>query len=174
MEQEKIIERDLDNIPTKVPKLTFDASAYEGKKVQIDKVEEIEAIDRFVKWNPETKTWESTDKPNPESTKKIHQIKVTTKPLKKVNEDGTYSDELYEFKDDVSGEVKHIQLSETFNLKEDNGNWIISKHPKAKLWKFMRKMGVEKLSELKDKYVTLKTEPSNNPNDDREYLRIIL
>jgi hypothetical protein len=171
---ETIIERDLDAIVTKTPKPTFDANAYEGRKVKIDKVEEIETINHFVRWNPELKVWESTDKYNSESTKKVHGIKITTEPLKKIDEGGNFSNELYEFKDDVTGDVKHIQITEMFSLKQDGNDWVISKHPKAKLWKFMRKMGIEKLSELKGKYVTLKTEASNNSEDDRSYLRIIV
>jgi hypothetical protein len=174
MEEERIIERDLDKIEKRTPKSSFDANQYEGRKVKIAKVEEIETIDHFVKFNADTKLWESSETYNPNSTKKIHQIRVITESLRKIDEGGNFSDELYEIKDEVNGIIKHITIKEDFNLKEDGNDWVISKHQKSKMWKFMRKMGVEKLSDLKGKYVTLKTEASTNPDDDRVYLRIIV
>ena len=164
---DKIIERDLDEIDSVTPKPMFDVSAYEGKRVKIADVKELEVIDYY---NGEGGTY------NPNSTDKKHIISITTESLKKVDEGGNFTSELYTYHDELSNTDKTVSVDARLGLKfeKDKKTWVISKHPKAKLWKFMRKLGVEKLSELKGKFVTLTSEPSSNPEDDRSYLRIAL
>lgn len=163
----KIIERNLDDIEAVTPKSSFDALAYEGKRVKIADVKELEVPDFYTG---------DGGSYNENSTAKKHVILITTEPLKKLDAEGNFTNELYTYFDDVAEVEKNVTVTVKLGLKYDvtNSKWIISKHPKAKLWKFMRKMGVEKLSALKGKLVTLTAEPSSNPEDDRSYLRIAL
>jgi hypothetical protein len=164
---DKIIDRDLDKIEKKTPKPAFDAKAYEGKRVRIASVTEKEVIDFYT---GENGTY------NEKSTAKKHEIQIETEPLPKLDEAGNFTTELYSYFDELEGKEKNITVIAKLGLKFDKEtkDWIISKHPKANLWKFMRKMGVDKLSELKNKYVTLTAKPSTNPEDDRSFLVIVL
>jgi hypothetical protein len=164
---EKIIERNLDEIPAVTPKPSFDALAYEGKRVKIAEVKELEVIDFYT--GPKG-TY------NDKSTETKHVILIATEPLKRIDEGGNFTEELYKYYDTLSASEKTVSVEARLGLKYDveKKEWIISKHPKAKLWKFMKKLGAEKLSELKNKYVTLTAQASDNPEDDRNYLRIVI
>jgi len=158
---------DIDNISAKMPKSGFDSVAYEGKRVKIARVEKIQVINKYTGPNgaynaaeTEAKTWK---------------IEIETESLPKLDADGNFTTDLYVYHDELEGKDKHITVTARFGLSQDEaGEWVISKHPKAKLWKFMRKMGVEKLSQLLGKHVTLITEPSTDQSDDRSYLRIAI
>jgi len=165
MTQPIVIDRNLDEIEKSMPKSSFDALVYEGKRIKIDKVMELEVPDLYT---GEGGTYNSA------STATKHVISIVTESLPKLNDKGEVTEELYKYFDELSNIEKTITVDIRLGLKLDKATnkWVISKHPKAKLWKFMRKMGVEKLSELKGKYVTLITEPSSDPTDDRNYLRI--
>ena len=80
---------------------------------------------------------------------------------------------------DSDGTDKKITVNALFNLQErynkaGEKEVVISKNPNAKLWKFMRKIGATTLKEIKGKIVTLTTEPSSDPEDDRKFLRILI
>lgn len=51
---------------------------------------------------------------------------------------------------------------------------VISKAPKAILWKFMRKMGVADYRELKEKLALLTVKPATKDGDDRVFLNIVV
>jgi len=82
-----------------------------------------------------------------------------------------------EMKITSNGELKPLVVRERFNLQKqqkEDGSFeeIISKHPKAALWQFMRKLEVLTLPEMKGKLVTITTVPSKKENDDRLFLTI--
>lgn len=163
------IRMDIDAIEQKEPAKAIDVSLYEGKRATLKKPEMKEVIDWYsgpvdAKGNP---TY------NPESTAKKMVIEITSEPIDEVDEDGNPTGNKLMVGDNP------VTVSHRFNLrkeiKEDGSiNWVISKHPKASLWKFMKKMGVEKLSELEGKRPTLTYEPSKDPEDERSYLRIVV
>jgi len=160
----KVIQRDLNRIQTEEPKEIVDVSIYEGKRFKIAKVEEVEVINFYN--GPVI-----NDKPsyNPNSTEKKHVIEIETEPLPKIGKDGEVLPELVTF-----GEGKFLSVKAKFNLKlNDSNNWVVSKHSRASLWKFMRKMSVENLEALIGKFVTLTTEGASNPDDDRIFLKIV-
>ena len=167
--EETFIQRNLDEIETREAKDLIDAAKYEGLRARISEVVEEEVIDVYT--GPEDDTGKPTY--NPLSTVKKRIIKIRTEPLPVLNEQGQPTNDLVEL-----GDGRKLQVESKFNLKkekDESGNikWVISKAPRASLWKFMRKMGVEKLNDLKNKYITLTAEPSGNPNDDRIYLKIV-
>lgn len=139
---------DIDSIETVESAPQFDAKEFDGTRVKIADIKNIVVDSHYVDGSY-----------NSEKTVKQPMIEVTTEPVKVIDtEDGP----------------KDIIARERFTLQEVDGKLAISKHPKAKLWKFMRKMGVAKLSDLKGKIVTLTAEPSKDPNDDRYWLRIVV
>ncbi|MGQ4874269.1 MAG: hypothetical protein ACP6IY_09395 [Promethearchaeia archaeon] len=150
---------------------SFDASLYEGQRLKIEKIEMIEVIDKFP---IDANTGKGIYDANSTLTKKV--VEITTEPLKKAikTSEGVinFTSEDVEF-NDKEGNVKKIQISHRFNLQKGEDGWFISKHPKASLWAFMRKIGVQDVLELKDKYVTLTTTPSKDPEDDKIYLNIV-
>ena len=167
MTESTVVDRNLDEIEKSMPKASFDTLSYEGKRVKIDKVMELEVTDFYA---GEGGTYDTN------SIAKKHVISVVTEPLPKLDDKGEVTETLYRYFDEVANAEKTVTVDIRLGLKLDKTTdmWVISKHPKAKLWKFMRKMGVEKLSELKGKFVTLTAEPSSNPDDDRSYLRIAI
>jgi hypothetical protein len=159
---------ELDDIPVVEPTSSFDATKYEGYKCKIDRVEKMEVIDYYPNGN--------FDK---DSKQKKWIVEIETEPVKVYDEkNDTFLDKIIEYEDD-SGNKKHITVTARFNLKEQinplNGEKqvIISKHQKSKLWNFMKKKGVIKLSELKGKIVLLTAVPSTVEGDDRKFLRIV-
>lgn len=140
---------DLNNIKPVEPKTLFDATKYDGMRVKIAEIKQIWVDSHYVDGS-----YDAT------ATVKTPFIEVVTEVVDTIGE----------------GEGKNeIRASARFTLqKDESGNLVISKHPKAKLWKFMRKMGVTTLENLKGKLVTLTTEPSKDENDDRVWLRIVV
>lgn len=135
----------------------LDVSAYEGYRVKIESAVQTEIDDHW----PDGETYSTV------AVGKIPVIRIMTEPLKdlKTNEEIKFT------KSD--GSVTRLQPYKDFNLQIQNGAIVISKHPKAALWSFMRKMGVQKPSELVGKFVTLTTVPSKKLGDDRRFLRIV-
>lgn len=161
---------DIDNIPIVEPKSLIDVTGYEGKRFPIDTVERIEVIDYY---NGPTDDGSNTAY-NPNSTEKKFVIEIKTVPLPELDENGEPTDNMVDL-----GDGKKLTVNARFNLKKEMDektgqvNWVISKHPKANLWKFMRKFKVDKLGDLKGKFVTLTTVPAADENDDRLFLRIV-
>jgi hypothetical protein len=145
----KFEEVNLNDIKPVEAKPTFDAKQYDGARVKIAEIKQLWQDSHYIN---------GTYDPN--MTEKHPFIEVTTEVVDTVGE----------------GEKKiEVRAKARFSLQQDEkGNLIISKHPKGKLWKFMRKMGVDKLENLKGKMVTLTTEPSKDENDDRVWLRIVV
>lgn len=159
---------DLDNIKPTEAKSKFDATVFEGQRVKIEVIEVKEVIDYYPdgdnQYNPDSKAMKSI-------------VEVTTFPLKdvEIDKDGNSKilDTIVQFTQE-DGSLKPLVVRKRFNLqKDDSGNLVISKHPKAELWSFMKKLGVEKLSELKNRLVTITTTPSKKEGDDRRFLTIV-
>jgi hypothetical protein len=157
-------EYDLD-IPVVEGGSGFDVTKYEGKRVKIASVKR----DKFKNFYPNGEY-------DPNSTEEVWKVEIETEALKEVDEEGNFTEKEIEFPQE-DGSVKKCTVSARFGLKEieENGEKkvVISKHPKAALWNFMQKLGVQKLSELKGMYVTLTTVPSRKDGDDRRFLRIV-
>ena len=140
---------ELDNIPLVEPKQQFDAAVYEGKRVKIARVEKKIVDTHYVTNDQGEKVYDVT------KTEQQDIIEIETEILNP--EDETFP----------------VTVNARFNLqKDENGNVIISKHPKANLYKFLRKMGCEKPSELKGKIVTITTQPDRD-NPEKLWLRIV-
>jgi len=159
--------RDLDEIEIHEPAIGFNSSKYEGIRIKLAEIKEIETINWY---NGKTEDGKNNAY-NPQSTEVMHKIEIITEQLPMLDEETGIPLATKMF---VGKEKTPLTVSARFNLKKEGDNWVISKHPKGALWKFMRKMGVEKLSGLKGKVVTLTTEPSANPDDDRQFLRIVI
>ncbi len=140
---------DLNSIKPVEPKVLFDAKKYDGARIKIAEVKQVWEDSHYIDG-----TFDAT------KTQKLPFVYVITEIV------------------DVIGEGenrKEIRTKARFSLQQnDKGELVISKHPKGKLWKFMRKLGVEKLEDLKGKMVTLTTEASTDPSDDRVWLRIAI
>lgn len=163
--------RNIDDIPILSSQQSVDFSLYESFRVKIGQVKEIDAINYYngsvINGKPSY---------NKDSTESCKKIEVTTEPLPKFNENGQLTEELLSYPDE-EGKEKYVTVTARFNLKktiDDNGNevWVIPKSSSAKLWKFMRKLGVEKLSEMIGKLVTITTEKDRDPESEKIWLRI--
>lgn len=140
----------------------FDVKGYEGYKCKIAKVERKEVIDFYPNGSYDAKS---------EVKKEI--IEIETEPLKELDNNERPTDKDFEYID-AEGETKKLTVTGRFNLQKDkDGKAVISKHIKSRLWAFMRKKGVIKVSDLKDKFVTLTLVPSSIEGDDRKFLRIV-
>lgn len=155
----------------------FNPDLYEGLRIAIANVTKKQVVDFF----PRT-----TDNPDGEfkadSVIMKTIIEIETMPLCEMEKDaqgfGKSTGKVIEMHQE-DGSIKNITVRHRFNLQEtvnDKGvkEVVISKHPKALLWAFMRKMGVMKLSDLKGKLVTLTSKPSTKEGDDRKYLKIVV
>jgi hypothetical protein len=173
---ENEIDNDLD-IPIVEGAGRFNPDLYEGVRIPIAIVTKRQVIDFY----PRT-----TDNPDGEfkadSTVMKTIIEIETAPLVEMKADetgyGVSTGKLIEMKQE-DGTVKHITVKHRFNLQEitnEHGvkETVISKHPKALLWAFMRKQGVADLKSLKGKLVTLTSRPSSKEGDDRKYLKIVV
>jgi hypothetical protein len=167
----KVLDVNLDEIQAvDSSNLDLNPAQYEGFRTKIEKVMIIETINYYNK-----PVLDDEGKPtgeykyNPDSTEMCQKVKILTEPLPKLDEEGKPTNEEFVF-----GNGSKLQVSARFNLtfNVEQQKWTISKHEKAKLWKFMRKMGVENLKELVGKYVTLTTELDRN-DDSKLYLRIV-
>jgi len=142
---------------------SFDVTVFEGQRVQIEKAEIQEVADYYKNgsYNPD-----ATD------TKKV--LEVTTAPIMDVDEEGNKLTVPVTFTQE-DGSDKFLQVRHRFNLQEKDGKIVISKHPKASLWAFMRKLGVEKPKEIVGKLVTITSVPSKKPGEeDRRFLDIVV
>lgn len=175
-EQEKaqaaVIGRDIDDIPIVEGGIEIDFTKYEGMRFRLASVIEVEVID------PYTGPVDSTGKPsyNPESKEMRRQIWVETESFPKLDDTGQRTSELL-IVGSGDKERKWTCIAK-FNLKKtvkDNGDiaWEISKAPSAKLWKFMRKLGANKPSEMKDKLVTITTIPDRDKASDMKWPTIV-
>jgi hypothetical protein len=151
----------------------IDAELYAGRRVPIEKIVVKEEIDFY----------HGTPTYDPNSKEKTFRVYVYTVPLKELvltpgadaknPENWKFGDKVLQFNDD-KGNVKQVIVHARFPLQRNKeGKPEISKHPKATLWKFMKKMGVNTLPELKGKLVMLDAKPSKNPEDERKFLRIV-
>ena len=170
------MDNNIDNIPItdKAMSSGFDATKYEGFRIPIASVEKKEVIDYFPV-NPATQQTEF----NPAATAMKWVIEVVTKPLPELDVHGSATLKLVELQF-ADGTKKNITVKHQFNLQlfknptTGKEELTISKHPKAALWKYMRKMGCTKLSELIGKLATLTSKPSKKEGDERRYLEFVL
>ena len=135
---------ELGNIEVIEPKSSFDASKYEGQRVKIASVEKIEKESHWIDGVYDAN-----------KTVKIPAVEVKTEPL----------DELPQ----PDGSTKPLTVTRRFNLQEQvqpdgSKKIVISKHPKATLWAFMRKLGVQKIPDMIGKIVTIITEADDEGN----------
>lgn len=150
----------IDDIPITEPKQSIDVEKYEGAKVKIAEITDVEWIDsHYVDKEENGKIMRVFDK---DKTVKAPVIYIITEPLDMIPQ--------------PDGSEKPLVVKQRFNLQisKETGKPTISKHAKAKLWMFMRKMRVTKLSDLKSKFVSITLEPSKDENDDRRWLRIAI
>lgn len=157
---------DLNQIPVVEKTSGLDISKYEGKRIRIAKVTPVWAINYY----PDGETF------NQDSTEKVLKLEIETESLKELDKDGNFTEKDLEYdKDGIKKKVTvTTRLAFQPEIKDGKITWVISKHPKAKLWGFMRKMGVIIPQELTGKIVTLTVEPSKKPGEDRKYLRIVM
>jgi len=170
--QAAVMGRDIDDIPIVEGGIEIDFTAYEGMRFRLASVREEEVID------PYTGPVDATGKPsyNPDSTELKRQIWVETEPFPKLDASGQITSDLLVI---GSGDKeRNWTCTAKFNLKKtvkDDGDiiWEISKAPSAKLWKFMRKLGAEKPSEMKSKLVTITTVPDRDKASDMKWPTIV-
>ena len=162
-------EINIDDIPIREV-ISFDASKYQGFKIKIDNV----WIDKnAINFYNGPLNSEGRPSYNSESKETMWKVIIETYPLPLLDEKGDIIEGKYvSFKIDDKNNPISYRVSTTFNLTYRDGAWGISKNSRALLWKFMRKMGATKLSELKDKIVILDTAPDADENSDRVWLRI--
>ena len=155
----------------------FNADLYEGMRIAIANVTKRQVVDFFPRTidNPDGEF-----KADSTVMKFIIEIETASLPEMKADETGfgKSTGKLVEMKQE-DGSVKNITVKHRFNLQEitnDKGEKevVISKHPKASLWAFMRKMGVTDLKSFKGKLVTLTSKPSTKEGDDKKYLKIVV
>jgi len=157
------VENDL-NIPVVEKTSLFDAKAYQGKKILISGVE----IKPEINFYPDGKTYDPSSK---ETVKRVYFI---SEPLRELDISGNFTNNILMKKND-DGSQSPITIHARFNLQKDkDGQWVISKNSKAKLWQAMRKLGANTLTEVKNKLVMLDIQASQDPTDDRVFLRLSL
>lgn len=112
----------------------LDFGEFEGLKKRIEELKIMEVPSQFTK------------------TGKTKVLKVITEPITTVKS-----------KDNTEIEIR---ASEIFNLKYDEktGTWGYSTSPKSRLQKLMTKCKVNKLSDLKNKFVVLKVREVRRPD----------
>lgn len=131
----------------------IDYAKYDGMKVAIASVKRI-AKENHYKDNVYVQ----------EVVSMIPAIEVETEPI-------------FEYKD-KDGITQKKTVKAVFNLQEktdDKGvkTVVISKSPKANLWRFMRKLGCISVKEILGKKVMLTLVPSSDPASDQRYLNIV-
>jgi hypothetical protein len=160
-EYSKIVDIDLNTIKAVDKISAFNSEKYEGKKVLIGDIKIKEETDHY----HGGKVYDAT------STEKMFRVYIYTEPIKELDEKGNFTDKILQY--DKDGVMTPVTVHVRFNLGKDaEGKPEISKHPKADLWKFMRKHGAATLPELKGKLVMLNTELSGVEGDNRKFLRI--
>jgi len=167
---EEVIDQDIDSLETREPKKQFNPDLYQGEKIKLLKPQIKEVID----WYTGEETGDGKRAYNPDSKEKKKVVEIQTENLQELDKDGTKTGKDLKFGENFISVKQQFNLKKELNIETEKEEWVISKHPKAALWKFMRKMGVEKLSELEGKIVIITTVPSNNEDDDRKYLKIVI
>lgn len=161
---------EIDTIPIVETGSSFDAKQYKGLKIKIAKVE----IDKnAINWYNGPADARGRPTYNPASTETMWKAVITTEGLPKLDENGQPTNEKL-MRVDADGNLVERVVTARFNFTNKDGKWVISKSPSAKLWKFMRKQGVTKLSDLVGTIVLLDVEPSRDETDDRYWLRIAI
>ena len=169
----------------------FDKTLYEGYRATIGKVKMLYVQDTF----PDGQTY------TPDSKEMKWVLRIFTEPLKILEKDevgnAKITDKLVEFPNE-DGSVDNLKINTDLNFqakKDDTGKVVkekqtveyedgeeeeiealhpvISKAPKAALWKFMRKMGVTDYRQLEGKIVTLTLRPAKKEGDDRVFINIV-
>jgi len=157
----------------------FDATLYEGQKAKIASMELSVVPDYYPKG-----VYDAT------STADKTIVTVKTAPLKQATRNPdtgevTELEEEVEFAQDDGTPAKKLQVTQRFNLSTkivDGKKKIeISKHVKAKFWKFLNKMGAtgDTMAEIRQKLigkiVLITTSPSEKPGEeDKRYLGIVI
>lgn len=162
----------IDELPIVEAGSLEDFTKYEGLPVKIANVRMFDRINYFS--GPADMSGKPTFNKNSSEIKRV--IEIETEPLFKMDKNGQLTNELLTIT--KNNKQSNITARAEFNLTkkvDDHGKeiWVISKAPSAKLWKFMRKMGVNKLMELKGKIVRLTTVPDRDPASDKRWLRIV-
>jgi hypothetical protein len=144
------------NIPVVESKsLGVDFSKFDGTKVAIASVTRCEKETHWI-----------DGKFDKDKTIKIPAVEIKTEAITEIT--------------DANGVKKPITVSVKLNLQKQinpdtkKEEIVISKGPKAQLWKFMRKMAVTELKDLVGKKVALTLAPSTDPEDDRMWLKIVM
>lgn len=154
----------LGDIPAVDPKSSLNLANYEGKKVAIGEI----VIKLEKNWYPDGQVY------NPNSTEKMYRVYIYSEPLPLLDDHGNIVPGKF-LQVEKNGKNEAIRVHTRFNLNTNSldGKPEISRHPKAKLWAFIRKMGAQNLNELTGKLVLLALEPSKDENDDRKFLKIV-
>ncbi len=157
----------LDDIGFSKDSSGFDNSKYEGFRIKIQTVEIIDDVNWYNKPDPNN---EGKFVYNKDSTEMMKKVLVKTYPLPVLDEENRLTDKFVQLGD----ENKLIEVKQKFNLKKNKvtGEWEIPRGPHAKLWNFMKKLKAEKLTDLKDQYVTLTVVPDNN-DEEKSFIRIV-
>lgn len=165
---DKMEEFDVNKVQTKDPKVFIDVKAYEGTKWKIEDVKVRREIDPF-----RDELGNRTEF-NPESKAMCWKAYISTEPLREYNsQERTFGSKILVKKNKDETETP-IRVIKAFNLQEsEQGAPEVSKHPKALLWKFMRKYGVSELIQLKGQLVMLDSIPSKTEGDTRRFLTIV-
>ena len=123
--EEQTQETNLDAIPEIEVGVGIDLEEYVGQQRKIEKITPIEVETQY----DETGNWQEDLK------RKVKVLRIET-------------EKITEFKD-KDGNTKEIRASELFNMKRnENGDWGISKSPKAKIRQFMKRQNITKLKDL--------------------------
>lgn len=128
----------------------FDAKGYKGTKVKIASCKKAMVIDWYT--GPAGDDNKPTYNPNSTAKKKI--LVVETTKLPKLDADNE------PIKDTFTDKTVKLKLNYTKRINPVDGSieWVISKAPQAKMWKFMRNQGANTVEELIGTIVVLDTE----------------
>ena len=149
--------------------INFDAIKYRGFRTKIEKV----WIDKdAINWYSGPINEQGQRTYNPNSTEKMWKVVVETYPLPILDDDGKATDKIVSFMKDENGNALPYRVSARFNLTFRDGEWVVSKFQRAKLWPFLRKLGARDISEIKDKFVVLDTSPDRDESSEKVWLRI--
>ena len=144
----------IDELPIVDSMPPIDTVKYKGIKMKIENV----TIDKeAINWYNGAAGADGRPTFNPNSTEKMWKVVVETYPVPELDKDGNVTDKLVVIGENEDKTPKHVRVIARFNLTNKEDKWVISKAPQAKLWKFMRKQGAAKLSELKNTIVIIDT-----------------
>ena len=158
---------ELDQIEIVEGGTTFDPMPYKGFKT---KIANVEIIKDAINYYNGVAGADGRPTYNPDSTETMWKAIVSTEELPVLDENGNATSEKLVIGTNDDGTPKTTRVTARLNFTKKDGKWVISKAPSAKLWKFMRKQGAQKLSDLIGTIVILDVEPGRD--DDRLWLRI--